>query len=75
MIDFLNDNAFVIIITMLLIMMFPVLSFGILGYFLPSIIALISDKKNIKKIIICNVLFGWFIIGWIICLVFAILMD
>ncbi len=46
-----------------------VFSIGI--YFLPSFIAIDRDHPNTISIIVINLLFGWTLIGWLICLVWA----
>lgn len=51
--------------------------FGLLGlivlgfYFVPTILAWFNGKK-LLKIFIVNLLFGWTLIGWVICLFWAI---
>ena len=42
-------------------------------YFLPSLIAI--KKKNTNAITVANLFFGWTIIGWIICLIWACTKD
>ena len=44
-------------------------------YFLPTYIAIRSNKKNMNAIIILNVLLGWTGLVWIACLVWATLKD
>jgi hypothetical protein len=41
------------------------------GYFLPSIVALLRSKKNPGVVIVINLFFGWTVIGWIIALAMA----
>lgn len=41
-------------------------------YFLPSIIAYKKHKSNLTLIIICNLLLGWTVVGWIIVLILAL---
>lgn len=41
-------------------------------YFLPAIIAKNKRKENENKIFINNMLYGWTVIGWVICLVWAL---
>lgn len=43
----------------------------IIGYFLPTIIALLRSKKNKGSIIVVNVFLGWSIIGWVVALAWA----
>lgn len=40
-------------------------------YFLPTIVAACREKQNGISIWIANVFFGWTVVGWIICLVWA----
>jgi uncharacterized protein YacL len=45
-------------------------------YFAPSFVAIKWTKKqNWRAILVLNILTGWTIAGWIICLVWAILQD
>jgi T4 superinfection immunity protein len=46
---------------------------GILFYCLPSIIAYGRHHRNRSTIGILNVCFGWTGVGWVICLVWALL--
>jgi hypothetical protein len=40
-------------------------------YFLPSVIAVQRKHRNRIPIILVNVFFGWFVVGWIAALVWA----
>ncbi|MDD4616988.1 MAG: superinfection immunity protein [Alphaproteobacteria bacterium] len=42
-------------------------------YFLPAFLAIDRDHPNTLSIIIINLFFGWTAVGWIICLVWALL--
>ena len=44
---------------------------GIAVYFFPTIFARFRFKKDILAIFLLNLFFGWSIIGWIICLIWA----
>ena len=44
-------------------------------YFIPSIVATAGDRKNVNAIFILNLLLGWTIIGWIVALVWACIVD
>ncbi len=51
---------------------------GLLGlalYFLPTIIVLARRKKKVLGPILVNVLAGWTVIGWIIALIWALIVD
>jgi Superinfection immunity protein len=54
---------------------FPIFGFGFVFYFLPSIIALARNKRDIASIFVLNFLLGWTAIGWIIALVWALKAD
>lgn len=41
------------------------------AYFLPFIVALLTDSKHCVGIFITNLLTGWTTIGWIACLIWA----
>lgn len=47
------------------------LSTFIVMYFLPSIIALARNKRDILAIFLLNLFLGWSVIGWIVALVWA----
>jgi len=40
-------------------------------YFLPSIIALIREKRDTLAIFLLNFFLGWTVIGWFIALIWA----
>ena len=40
-------------------------------YFLPSIIALVKNKRDRLAIFLLNFFLGWSVIGWIVALVWA----
>jgi ABC-type transport system involved in cytochrome c biogenesis permease component len=47
----------------------------LLVYFMPTVIALLSKKKNTLAILTLNLLLGWTVLGWIIALVWAVTKD
>jgi hypothetical protein len=51
------------------------IGFGFVMYFLPSIIALARNKRDITAILLLNVLLGWTVIGWVVALVWAVKTD
>ena len=53
----------------------PFFGFGFVMYFLPSIIALARNKRDIGGIILLNFFLGWTMIGWVIALVWAVKTD
>lgn len=56
------------------IMLGLVLLVGLIAlYFLPSIIANNRNHKNTEAITVLNLLTGWTFLGWIICLIWAII--
>lgn len=49
--------------------------FGILFYFLPTILAFSRKKSNKISILILNLLLGWTFIGWLVALIWAVSND
>jgi hypothetical protein len=49
--------------------------FGMLMYFLPTIIAVARSKRDIGAILVLNLFLGWTLIGWVIALVWALKHD
>lgn len=41
-------------------------------YFLPYIVAIKKDHKNIQAIFITNLVFGWTFLGWFVALIWAV---
>jgi hypothetical protein len=50
---------------------FPFVGLPFLMYFLPSIIALARNKRDLPSIFLLNLFLGWSVIGWIVALVWA----
>jgi hypothetical protein len=50
---------------------FHFFGFGLVMYFLPSIIALARSKRDLLAIFLLNFFLGWSVIGWIVSLVWA----
>ncbi len=44
-------------------------------YFLPTIVANLTNKGNTAAIAMLNLLLGWTVVGWIVCLVWALTID
>jgi Superinfection immunity protein len=57
------------------IFFFPFFGFGFVMYFLPSLIALIRDKRDKLSIFLLNFFLGWSVIGWVVSLVWALKTD
>jgi len=53
----------------------PFLGVGLGLYFLPSIIALARNKRDIVAIVLLNLFLGWTAVGWIVALVWAVKVD
>jgi hypothetical protein len=53
----------------------PIFGFGFVMYFLPSIIALARNKRDIAAIVLLNFFLGWTMIGWVVALVWAVKAD
>jgi len=45
------------------------------AYFIPSIVAACTKKKNGTAIFVLNLFLGWTFIGWIVALVWAVTKD
>ena len=54
---------------------FPFFGFGFVMYFLPSIVALARNKRDITAIMLLNLFLGWTLIGWVVALVWAVKTD
>jgi hypothetical protein len=54
---------------------FPILGFGFVMYFLPSLIAIARSKRDIAGIVLLNFFLGWTMIGWVVALVWAVKAD
>ncbi len=50
----------------------PFFGFGLVMYFIPSIIALAKSKPNTLTIFLINFFLGWSLIGWVVALVMAV---
>ena len=48
---------------------------GLPFYFLPSIIAFIRKKRQKNAIFLLNIFLGWTCIGWIIAIIWAVMVD
>ena len=57
------------------LLFFPFFGFGFVMYFLPSLIALARNKRDITSIFLLNLFLGWSVIGWVIALVWACKTD
>jgi Flp pilus assembly protein TadB len=53
----------------------PFFGFGLVMYFLPSILAFARNKRDTTGIVLLNFLLGWTMIGWVVALVWAIKTD
>jgi len=57
------------------IFFFPLFGFGCVMYFLPTLIAAMRNKTDVLTIFLVNFFLGWSVIGWIVCLVWALKAD
>jgi len=48
---------------------------GFVLYFLPSIVALARQKRDLVSILLLNVFLGWTAIGWVVALIWAVKVD
>jgi len=46
--------------------------FGLLLYFIPSIVAFSKNRHNKSAVLVLNIFLGWSFIGWIVALVWAV---
>ena len=46
---------------------------ALLFYFAPALIAYIKKHKHRETISVLNLLFGWTLVGWVLCLVWSLL--
>jgi hypothetical protein len=53
----------------------PILGFGFVMYFLPSILAFARNKRDTTAIVLLNFFLGWTMIGWVVALVWAVKTD
>ena len=51
---------------------FPFFGFGFVMYFLPTVIALLREKRDKLSIFLLNFFLGWSLIGWVVALVWAL---
>ncbi len=54
---------------------FPFFGMGCVMYFLPTLTAAIRNKRDVLTIFLVNFFLGWSVIGWIVCLVWALKTD
>jgi hypothetical protein len=48
---------------------------GFVVYFLPSIVALARQKRDLVSILLLNFFLGWTAIGWVVALIWAVKVD
>ncbi len=48
---------------------------GFVLYFLPSIVALARQKRDLVSILLLNFFLGWTAIGWVVALIWAVKVD
>ena len=53
------------------LVMMTVLLIGGLLYFLPTLIAVKRDHRNMAPIAVINLLLGWSLVGWVIALAWS----
>ncbi len=58
-----------------LILVLLILCIFVILYFLPTIIAFSSNRKNKVAIFVLNLLLGWTFFGWVGALVWAFMKD
>ncbi len=56
--------------------LFGIVGLGSLGvYFIPTIISMMSKKRNTPAIAVLNIFLGWTLIGWVAALVWAVAQE
>jgi hypothetical protein len=58
-----------------IVFFFPIFGMGFAMYFLPSILAIVRNKRDTTAILLLNLFLGWSVIGWIVALVWAVKTD
>jgi hypothetical protein len=58
-----------------IVFFFPIFGMGFAMYFLPSIVAIVRNKRDTTAILLLNLFLGWSVIGWIVALVWAVKTD
>lgn len=48
---------------------------GFVVYFLPSMVALARQKRDLVSILLLNFFLGWTAIGWVVALIWAVKVD
>jgi Superinfection immunity protein len=48
---------------------------GFVLYFLPSIVALARQKRDLVSILLLNFFLGWTAVGWVVALIWAVKVD
>jgi hypothetical protein len=56
-------------------LLFPLVLFGMIIYLSPIVIAALRRKQNLAPLLLVNILLGWTVIGWIICVIWAFSED
>jgi hypothetical protein len=54
---------------------FPFFGFSFVMYFLPTILAIIRNKRDVAAILLLNLFLGWSVIGWVVALIWAAKTD
>lgn len=44
-------------------------------YFLPTLIAMVMDRRQAAAIVALNLIAGWTVIGWMIALIWSLIQD
>ena len=46
---------------------------GVALYLLPIILAYIREHRNLAAIVVVNLLLGWTVVGWVLCLAWSVI--
>jgi cytochrome c biogenesis factor len=66
-----HHAAHVIVPVVLFFALFLALLLSFLAYLVPTFVAFLRGHKHRVLIAVLNVLFGWSLVGWLICLIWA----
>lgn len=66
-----HHAAHIIVPIVLFFALFFALLISFLAYLLPGIVAYVRGHRNRLAIAVLNILFGWSLVGWLICMIWA----
>lgn len=72
MVEMLGNGSDVVYYILVIVVSIVVVCGAIIFYFIPTIIANHRKHKNAEAIVLLNVFLGWTLLGWVICLIWAV---